>query len=135
VRGEEMTASQLQERRTFVDALASAGWADEGWELLFKGGADLTPQARGQFETRSLLLRVDYFVSTRKVLFECYNKINRELTSFRFDVSWIDYVMRAASRERGALSEDRCVALVDELRNLPAVEILADGRPCIGTGE
>lgn len=66
----EMPISSLEDRRIFLERLASADWDVEGWDEVFDGGGNVYPEAEARYAGTVFNLRLEYHADDGCLLLE-----------------------------------------------------------------
>lgn len=74
MRKADLSVEQRLERDRFVDRVIKCGWHVSGWEVLFAGGADLTPEAQAEYRNEVSELRLSFDVAPRRLRLECASR-------------------------------------------------------------
>lgn len=123
---EELTSSERERRASFVHKLVEAGWDARGWESLFEGGVDLTPEAQAEYENEASFLRLGYFVREGAVLLECQHQEDGAVASVRFPLGEaLEPLLDAVLALQDALSPEALpavtVALIPLCAGVPVI--------------
>jgi hypothetical protein len=119
MRKSQLSEWQLESRNLFVSRLGATGWDTRGWEILFAGDNELSPEAQAEYQNLSFNLRCSYFVADEYLLLEAVEKVGELALALRLYHSGdVQGILNAIIEWQDRLSDDNYPKFIDAVKPL-----------------